>query len=174
MGSDDSAGSLRARPHRRVPAPVAGEVVDAPDGSAAVATIAQAPPGQPRLGIAGLDRRTITLVAAALLMAWLVLVFGRAISQSNEAAAQAAMLRGQDAALAQQVAARQSELSVIQSPAFLALESRAYGYGRPNEQVFALRPGAPAAPSITPLGAEPSPPPPPTPLEAWLQLLIGH
>ncbi len=128
----------------------------------------------PRLGIAGLDRRTLTLVGAALLAAWLVLVFGRAISQSNEVAAQAAMLRTQDAALSQQVADRQAELSVIQSPAFLALEARAYGYGKSSEQVFALQPGAPAPPSITPLGAEPSPAPPPAPLDAWLQLLVGR
>ncbi len=132
------------------------------------------PPAQPRLGIAGLDRRTITLAVAALMVAWLVLVFGRAIAQSNQVGAQAAILRVQDANLAQQVAERQSELSVIQSPAFLALEARAYGYGRPREQVFALQPGAPPPPALTPLGAEPSPAAPPGPLEAWLRLLIGH
>ena len=131
-------------------------------------------PAQPRLGIAGLDRRTITLVVAALMVGWLVLVFGRAIAQSNQVAAQAAILRVQDANLAQQVSERQSELSVIQSPAFLALEARAYGYGKSREQVFALQPGAPPPPALTPLGAEPSPAPPPGPLEAWLRLLIGH
>ncbi len=131
-------------------------------------------PAQPRLGIAGLDRRTITLAVAALMVGWLVLVFGRAIAQSNQVAAQAAILRVQDANLAQQVSERQSELSVIQSPAFLALEARAYGYGKPREQVFALQPGAPPPPALTPLGAEPSPAPPPGPLEAWLRLLIGH
>jgi hypothetical protein len=133
-----------------------------------------APPAQPRLGIAGLDRRTITLAVAALVIGWLVLVFGRAIAQSNEVAAQAGIVRMQDANLAQQVLERQSELSVIQSPAFLALEARAYGYGKPREQVFALQPGAPPPPALTPLGAEPSPAPPPGPLEAWLRLLIGH
>jgi len=166
-----------------------GAMVDAPSGSTTRAGLAQGQgtqgqavqpqasqgqAAQPRLGIAGLDRRTLTLVGAALLVAWLVLVFGRAISQSNEVAAQAAMLRTQDAALSQQVADRQAELSVIQSPAFLALEARAYGYGKSSEQVFALQPGAPAPPSITPLGAEPSPAPPPAPLDAWLQLLVGR
>lgn len=106
--------------------------------------------------------------------AWLVLVFGRAISQSNAVGVEAATLRAQDAALAQQVADRESELAVIQSPAFLALEARAYGYGGPREQVFALQPGAPPPPSITPLGDAPSPPPPPSPLDAWLRLLLGH
>ncbi len=171
-----------------------GAMVDAPGGSTTRAGLAQGQgthgrgtqlhspqpqasqgqAAQPRLGIAGLDRRTLTLVGAALLVAWLVLVFGRAISQSNEVAAEAAMLRTQDAALSQQVADRQAELSVIQSPAFLALEARAYGYGKSSEQVFALQPGAPAPPSITPLGAEPSPAPPPAPLDAWLQLLVGR
>jgi hypothetical protein len=107
-------------------------------------------------------------------VAWLVLVFGRAIAQSNQASAQAGALRAQDAALSQQVADRQAELTVIQSPAFLALEARAYGYGTAHEQVFALQPGAPPAPSITPLGAPPPTPPPPTPLQSWLQLLLGN
>ncbi len=133
-----------------------------------------AAPPPPPLGVAGLDRRSVALVAAALMTAWLVLVFGRAISQSNAVGVEAATLRAQDAALAQQVADRESELAVIQSPAFLALEARAYGYGGPREQVFALQPGAPPPPSITPLGDAPSPPPPPSPLDAWLRLLLGH
>ena len=135
---------------------------------------ATAPAEQLRLGVAGLDRRTIALVASVLVVSWLVLVFGRAIAQSNQVSGEAAALQVQDAALAQQVADRQSELAVIQSPAFLALEARAYGYGTQHEQVFALQPGAPAPPSITPLGAAPSPPPRPTPLEAWLHLLLGN
>ncbi len=145
-----------------------------PQGSGRPGSRTPAPPAQPRLGIAGLDRRTITLAVAALMVGWLVLVFGRAIAQSNQVAAQAAILRVQDANLAQQVSERQSELSVIQSPAFLALEARAYGYGKPREQVFAVQPGAPPPPALTLLGAEPSPAPPPGPLEAWLRLLIGN
>ena len=142
------------------------------DGSPAPGTAATA--AQPKLGVAGLDRRTIALVASIAVVVWLVLVFGRAIAQSNQVAGEAAALRAQDATLGQQVAQQQAELAVIQSPAFLALEARAYGYGKPHEQVFALQPGAPAPPSITPLGAEPSPAPPPTPLQAWMELLLGH
>ncbi len=147
---------------------------DRPESPAGAPATGTAVPPQPPLGVAGLDRRSLALVAAALVTAWLVLVFGRAISQSNAVDAAAATLRAQDAALAQQVADRQSELAVIQSPAFLALEARAYGYGKPQEQVFALQPGAPPPPSITPLGDAPSPPPPPSPLDAWLRLLLGH
>lgn len=147
---------------------------DRPGSPAGAPAAGPAAPAQPPLGVAGLDRRSVALVAAALVTAWLVLVFGRAISQSNAVGAEAATLRAQDAALAQQVADRESELAVIQSPAFLALEARAYGYGGPREQVFALQPGAPPPPSITPLGDAPSPPPPPSPLDAWLRLLLGH
>ncbi len=129
---------------------------------------------QPRLGVAGLDRRTIALVASIAVVAWLVLVFGRAIAQSNQVGVEAAALRAQDATLAQQVVQQQAELAVIQSPAFLSLEARAYGYGKPHEQVFALQPGAPPPPAITPLGADPSAAPPPTPLQAWMELLLGH
>lgn len=129
---------------------------------------------QPRLGVAGLDRRTITVAIGLLVVAWIVLVFARAVSQSNQVAAQAAGLRAEDAAIARQVADRQAELAVIQSPAFIALEARAYGYGTPKEQVFALRPGAPSPPVITPLGADPAPAGPTRPLDAWLQLLLGR
>lgn len=170
MGSDGSASP----PGRAQGDDHASGLGVTPEGLGGPAAGASLPQGQPRLGVVGLDRRTLTLVASALLVAWLVLVFGRAISQSNEVAAQAAALRSQDAALAQQVSDREAELSVIQSPAFLALEARAYGYGEPSEQVFALQPGAPLPPSITPLGAEPSAAPPPAPLEAWLQLLFGR
>ncbi len=148
---------------------------DSNPGSPVESPPAEGPaPVQPRLGLAGLDRRSVALLASLLVVAWLVLVFGRAIAQSNQASAQAGALRAQDAALSQQVANRQAELTVIQSPAFLALEARAYGYGTAHEQVFALQPGAPPAPSITPLGARPPTPPPPTPLQSWLQLLLGN
>ena len=159
-GADDldEAGTGRDGPPRtQKPAPAAADTAE-----------------QVRLGVAGLNRRTIALVASVLVVGWLVLVFGRAIAQSNQVSGEAAALRVQDAALAQQVADRQAELAVIQSPGFLALEARAYGYGTPHEQVFALQPGAPPPPSITPLGAVPSPAPPPTPLEAWIHLLLGN
>jgi hypothetical protein len=104
---------------------------------------------------------------------WLVLVFGRAVAQSNTVAAQAAGLQAQDAALSGQLTERQQELQVIQSPAFVALEARAYGYGAEDEHVFALRPGAPAPPTITPLGQQPAPPALRTPFDSWMELLFG-
>ncbi len=128
---------------------------------------------QPRPAFAGLDRRTIALSAAILVVVWLVLVFGRAVSQAHQAADQAAVMRQQNAVMAAQLQERQAELSIIQSPQFLALQARAYGYGTPNEQVFALQPGSSAPPAITPLGQQPPAPAPPTPLEAWLRLLFG-
>ena len=173
----DQARTGQGTPARSAPpAPgsAAGRTGPAAAATAPPAAGATASADQVRLGVAGLDRRTIALVASVVVVAWLVLVFGRAIAQSNQVSGEAAALRVQDAALAQQVADRQSELAVIQSPAFLALEARAYGYGTPHEQVFALQPGAPPPPSITPLGAAPSPAPPPTPLEAWLHLLLGN
>ncbi len=166
MDADDSrrpAEGHRARAPRK-----ADPAEPVPDPAAPSTLLAQ-----PRPSLAGLDRRTIALAAATLVVVWLVLVFGRAVSQVHQATGEAAVLRSQDAAMTTQVQARQAELAVIQSPAFLALEARAYGYGTPSEQVFALQPGSPPPPAITPLGQEPAPPPPPTPLQAWLRLLFG-
>ncbi len=128
---------------------------------------------QPRPALAGLDRRTVALSAAILVVVWLVLVFGRAVSQANQAADQAAVMRQQNAVMAAQLQERRAELSIIQSPQFLALQARAYGYGTPNEQVFALQPGSSAPPAVTPLGQQPPASAPPTPLQAWLNLLFG-
>lgn len=122
----------------------------------------------------GLNRRHLAFVAGALIAVWILFVFARAVSDAASITAQEARLRAENAGLQTQVAARQAELSTIQSPAFVALESRAYGYGSPDEQVFALRPGAPPPPHIYPLGLDPSAQAGQTPFDAWMQLLFGH
>lgn len=122
----------------------------------------------------GITRRHLAVFAGAVIAVWILFVFARAVSDAASITAQEAHLRAQNAGLQAQVSARQAELTTIQSPAFIALEGRAYGYGAPDEQVFALRPGAPPPPRITPLGTASSAGAAQTPLDAWLELLFGH
>jgi len=160
-----------------------------PDPTARVAEVpAGMPPGSPesaatsrdgrsrpeRLPVLGLDRRTLAIAVAVLVVAWLVFVFGRAITDSAAASDQADSLRAQNAVLAGQLQARQDELAIVRSPAFVALEARAYGLGRPREQVFSLQPGAPTPGPVVALGEDPAAGAPRTPLDAWMLLLIGR
>jgi len=127
-----------------------------------------------RLPVLGLDRRTLAIVVAALIVVWLVFIFGRAITDSAAASDQADSLRAQNAVLAAQLQARQDELAIVRSPAFIALEARAYGLGQPHEQVFSLRPGAPTPGPVVALGEDPAAKAPRSPLDAWMLLLIGR
>ncbi len=149
-----------------VPSTGSGDGSPVPEGSAPTAEAAL-----PGLGI---TRRHLAVFAGAVIAVWILFVFARAVSDAASITAQEAHLRAQNAGLQAQVSARQAELTTIQSPAFIALEGRAYGYGAPDEQVFALRPGAPPPPRITPLGTGPAAGATQTPLDAWLELLFGH
>jgi hypothetical protein len=106
-------------------------------------------------------------------MVWITVVFARAVADSAGSTARADTVRRDTAAAAAQLVAEQAELLLIQTPAFVRLEARAYGYGLPGERVFALEPGGTSATVITPLGEDPAGAQPRSPLEAWLQLLFG-
>lgn len=107
-----------------------------------------------------------------MLALWLVLVFGRALTELNEATERAAAVGAESAALQARLEAGQRELELVQTDAFQAHQARAYGLGREGERAFALETGAPPAPVVTPLGAE-APSPARTPLQSWLVLLFG-
>jgi hypothetical protein len=131
------------------------------------------PPSPARLPVLGLDRRTLTLVALAIVAAWLVFVFGRAVADSEAVSQREAALRAGNAVIERQLEARQAELTIVQSDAFGALQARAFGLGTPQEQVFALRPGTSPAPGLPLLGETPSGSGDVSPLDAWLDLLFG-
>lgn len=122
----------------------------------------------------GLTRRRLAAMTGAVVAIWILFIFTRAVSDAASVTSQEMQLHAQNARLEAQIAARQRELLTIQSPAFVALEARAYGYGAPNEQVFALRPGAPPPPRMTPLGTDPTAQMQRPPIDAWLELLFGH
>ena len=120
--------------------------------------------------VPGLTRRRVAFVLGAVLVVWIVVVFGRAVATSADAAHQVALLQQANAARMAQLAAGQRELVLIQTPAYLDLQARAAGQGTADEHVFALASGAPSPRPIVPLGS-PTDPLPPTPLDAWLRLL---
>jgi hypothetical protein len=151
----------------------AGEPSDPPDIPDEPADVLE-PPSRPPLPVLGLDRRTVTLGAVALVAAWLVFVFGRAVSDAAAVSERAAELRSGNATLATQLERRQAELETIQSPAFVQLEARAFGLGTAREQVFSLRPGSPSPPPIVPLGDDAASHAAKSPLDAWLDLLFGN
>lgn len=118
-------------------------------------------------------RAQVLLVALVVAGFWLVLVYGRALNQLNEATARQAVIAGETQALQMQLDADQRELRLAQTDAFQGLQARALGLGRNGELVFALASGAPPPAPIVPLGHAAGPAAAQTPLEAWLKLLFG-
>jgi hypothetical protein len=119
------------------------------------------------------SRPYVLLPLALLVSIWLVLVFGRTLTDLNAATERAAAVGAESAALEARLEAGRREVELVRSDAFMAMQARTYGMGLPGERAFALAPGAPPAPSITPLGAATAPASPSTPLESWLGLLFG-
>jgi hypothetical protein len=117
--------------------------------------------------------RSYLVVAAIVVIGiWLVLVFGRAVTELNEATERAAVLAAESAALEQRLEAGRRELELVQSDAFQQMQARSFGLGADGERAFALEPGAPPPDAVIPLGAE-SQSVAQTPLESWLRLLFG-
>lgn len=127
--------------------------------------------GGPRRSLR-LARSYLLLAALVLLSAWLVLVFGRALSELNEANLRAAAVSAETAALDARLEAGQRELELVQGDAFQRMQARAYGMGLAGERAFALDADAPPPPQLEPLGGE-LPSVSRTPFESWLRLLFG-
>ena len=168
-GDPSSASPLGAAglPDRLPPAERAEE---APDGRDEPRDRAPLEP----LPVTGLTRRHLYLGMAALAVVWIVLVIAGAVAESSATSEQALALRLENAQLAVRLEAARRERALVRSGAFLRLEARAYGMGSSGERAFALQPGAPPPPRITPLGADPREGEPTSPLEDWLELLFGR
>ena len=121
----------------------------------------------------GVPHGRLAALVGTIVVVWIVVVFARAVADSASSTARADAVRRDTATAAAQLLAERAELLLIQTPAYIRLEARAYGYGLPGERAFALEPGGPAAPVITPLGEDPAGARPRSPLDAWLQLLLG-
>lgn len=144
------------------------------------APLPEGPPADPepepplgRMPVAGLSRRSLAGLVGALVILWIVIVFARAVADSASATGRAEQLREATAAAATKLEAERRELELVQTPAYVTLQARAYGYGGPGERVFGLQAGAPSPALITPLGEDPAGTGPRSPLDDWLALLFG-
>lgn len=128
------------------------------------------------LSIAGITRRRVGWVAAALLSAWIVVVFARQAGEAASASTRAEQIARDNAALAAEVASLEHELDIIERPAYIAQQARAYNLGSPQEIPFTLDPSVPDPGPDAPgsaglrVGAVDDRP---TPLESWLSLIFG-
>ena len=128
------------------------------------------------LSIAGITRRRVGWTVAALLSAWIVVVFARQAGEAATASNRADEIARDNAALAAEVASLEHELEIIGRPEYISQQARAYGVGSPQEIPFTLDPSVPDpgpdAPGSAALrvGAREDRP---TPLESWLSLLFG-
>jgi hypothetical protein len=167
--------------HRRRPEPGQdGPTADPPAGTTSEPDDA-APDAGGRvdltgLSIAGITRRRVGWATAALVAAWIVVLFARQVGDAQAASNQAVQLASDNAALSDEVSSLQSELDLIVRPQYVGLEARAHRFGSPREIPFTLDPsvaapvdGAPGSASAR-LGAATDRQ---TPLESWLSLLFG-
>lgn len=149
---------------------------EAAEGSGSPDVEAGAPLDLSALPIIGISRRRMAFVLGGLVTAWIVFAFAR---QVGDAAAATGRLEGLQAAnqqLAGRVAGLRREYELIQQPAWIVQQARAYRMGGTREVPFmiaggtpSLAPDAPGSASVR-LGA---PTDTPTPLETWLSLLFG-
>ncbi|CAN5141279.1 hypothetical protein BH24CHL7_BH24CHL7_00470 [soil metagenome] len=121
----------------------------------------------------GPTRSYLLIVVGVVLAIWLVVVFGRALTQLNEATDRAAAVRLETIALQERLDAGRREAELVQTDAFMAMQARSFGMGRPSESAFAMAPGTATAPAVVPLGADAGLAPATTPLDSWLRLLFG-
>jgi cell division protein FtsB len=128
------------------------------------------------LPVAGLTRRRIAILLAALVAAWVIVLFARQVGEASEASTRADAMRVQNEAMAADVAALEAEKELIQHQAYIEQQAREYRLGAPREIPFILADDAPALPADAPgtaanrLGAAIDDV---TPLDAWLTLLFG-
>lgn len=128
------------------------------------------------LSIAGITRRRVGWVVAALVSAWIVVVFARQAGETAAASNRADQIASENAALADEVAALKNELEIIERPEYVAQQARAFRVGSRQEIPFTLDPSVPDPGPDAPGSASlrvGAPEERPTPLESWLSLLFG-
>ena len=118
-------------------------------------------------------RAQLLAVAILIVAFWLIVTFGRALGQLNDATQRQQTAAAEAAALQLQLEAGRRELALVQTDAFQRLQARALGMGEMGELVFTLTSDAPP-PAIVPLGKRDTTAATQGPLEAWLELLFGN
>jgi hypothetical protein len=151
-----------ATPETTPPAPLAA-------ATSPLATLADLP-------VAGLTRRRIALLLAAVVAAWVIVLFARQVGEASDASTRAAEMRLANARLAADVMALERELELIQRQAYIEQQAREYRLGESREIPFILAQDAPPLAEDAPgaaasrLGADAVAP---SPLDGWLRLLFG-
>jgi cell division protein FtsB len=164
-----------AQPRLRDEAPPDAD--EAPAGAVQPASADESEPVDlSSLSIAGITRRRVGWVVAALVSAWIVVVFARQAGETATASSRADQIARENAALAAEVAALKKELKIIELPEYVAQQARGYQVGSRQEIPFTLDPSVPDpgpdAPGSAALRVG-APEERPTPLESWLSLLFG-
>jgi cell division protein FtsB len=128
------------------------------------------------LSVAGITRRRIAILLAALLSAWIVLALSRQVGEAADATSRANQLTRDNQALSAQIETLTEERALIQQQAYIEIEARAHGLGGRQEHPFSLAADAPTLAPDAPgsasaaLGATASQD---APIDAWLDLLFG-
>lgn len=128
------------------------------------------------LPMPSLSRRRVFTVAGVLLAAWLAISFGRQVGEASAATNRADQLRDANAALREEIALLEADLSRVQDRNYILQQGRAVGLGTRNEVPFALGADAPVLAADAPgsaavrlgssRGIE-------RPLDVWLTVLFG-
>lgn len=117
--------------------------------------------------------RTQLLALGLVIVAfWLVVVFGRALGQLNDATQRQLTGADETRTLQAQLEAGRRELALVQTDAFQRLQARSLGMGETGELIFTLTSAAPP-PAIVALGRSAAQTAQQGPLEAWFELLFG-
>jgi hypothetical protein len=118
-------------------------------------------------------RTQLVALGIVIVAFWLVVVFGRALGQLNDATLRQQAAAADAAALQGQLDSGRRELALVQTDAFQRLQARALGMGGAGELVFTLTSDGPAPP-VVPLGQSAPTVASQSPLDAWLELLFGE
>lgn len=144
-------------------------------GATPAAPAAPAEPDLATLPIVGITRRRMATILGVVLVAWVVLLFARQVSDAAAATGKAEAMIRTNAARQAEVEALDRELARIQQLPFVLQQARGYGLGGTHEIPFSLGAGAPPLPSDAPGSAASRVGAPTTvrPLDRWLTLLFG-
>jgi cell division protein FtsB len=134
------------------------------------------PPDLDTMPVPGITRRRVAFALAAIVSAWIIIVFARQVGEAAAATGRADAAAIQNAALTADVAGIQRELDQVQQQAYILQQARGHRLGTPGEIPFSLALDAPALAADAPgsaaqaLGASQERG---SPLDTWLRLLFG-
>ncbi|MEO7665257.1 MAG: hypothetical protein ABIV26_09030 [Candidatus Limnocylindrales bacterium] len=151
-----AASAAEPRPETRTPPVGAGDIANLP--------------------MVGIAPRRLVVIAATVVLAWLLISFGRQVAEASAASSRADDLRAANSALSTEVGALERELTTIQEQRYIVQAARAFRLGTVKEIPFALEADPPALPVDAPGSAAVrlgSGTVPESPLARWLDVLFG-